>query len=160
MKTEAEGKPAIKSPGRVFQRKGSSYWWIGYSLDGQEYRESTHTTDLQQAEKFLKHRLRQVGAAQLRIAEFITPRMEKVRVSELLDALADDYQLRGKASAQFRSSLKYVREAFGHWRALVLTAEKVDDYIKEQLEANWKPATINRRTQLLKQAYKLAIEPL
>src|ERR1035437_5784973 len=158
MKTEAEGKPAIKSPGRVFQRKGSSYWWIGYSLDGQEYRESTHTTDLQQAEKFLKHRLRQVGAAQLRIAEFITPRMEKVRVSELLDALADDYQLRGKASAQFRSSLKYVREAFGHWRALVLTAEKVDDYIKEQLEANWKPATINRRTQLLKQAYKLAIE--
>ncbi|MGA3316220.1 MAG: site-specific integrase [Candidatus Korobacteraceae bacterium] len=158
MKNEAEGKPAIKSPGRVFQRKGSSYWWIGYSLDGQEFRESTHTADLRQAEKFLKHRLRQVGAAQLRVAEFITPRMEKVRVSELLDGLADDYQLRGKDSPQFRSNLKYVREAFGHWRALALTAEKVDEYIKERLEANSQPATINRRLQLLKQAYKKAIE--
>jgi len=148
----------MKTTGRIFARKGSSFLWCAYSLRGTEYRESTHETDPKKAEKFLKHRLKQVGADQIGAQQFITPSHEKVRVSELLDALADDYQLRGKASAQFRSSLKYVREAFGHWRALVLTAEKVDDYIKEQLEANWKPATINRRTQLLKQAYKLAIE--
>jgi integrase len=45
----------------------------------------------------------------------------------------------------------------GDWRALALTAEKVDEYVKEQLEKNSQPATINRRTQLLKQAYALAI---
>jgi integrase len=158
MKTETEGKPASRGGGRIFSRRGSSLLWIGYSLDGTEFRESTHTADHGQAEKFLKHRLKQVGAAQLRVADFISPRMERVRIKELLDALADDYQLRGKDSAQFRSNLKYAREAFGHWRASVLTAEKVDEYIKKQLEANCKPATINRRTQLLKQAYKLAIE--
>lgn len=157
MKTEAEGKPARKAPGRVFQRKGSSYWWISYYLRGREFRESTHETDPQKAEKFLKRRLRQVGADQIGAQQFITPRMEKVRISELLDALQDDYRLRGKDSKQFLSNLKYVRLAFGHWRALALTAEKVDLYVKEQLEKNSKPATINRRTQLLKQSYALAI---
>jgi integrase len=70
--------------------------------------------------------------------------------------LEDDYGLRGKDSKQFLSNLKYVRLAFGDWRALALTAEKVDEYVKEQLEKESKPATINRRTQLLKQAYALA----
>ena len=155
---ETERKPARKAAGRVFQRKGSSFWWIGYYLNGREYRESARTSDPQQAEKFLRHRLRQVGADQIGAQQFISPQQEKVRVSELLDALQDDYQLRHKDSPQFRSTVNHVRKVFGDWRALALTTKKVDEYIKEQLEANWKPATINRRTQLLKQAYKLAIE--
>src|SRR5208283_1582556 len=101
MKTET--RPASKGGGRIFSRKGSSFLWIGYSLDGQEFRESTHTADPDRAGKILRHRLKQVGAAQLRVADFISPRMERVRIKELLNALADDYKLRGKDSPQFRS---------------------------------------------------------
>jgi hypothetical protein len=79
-------------------------------------------------------------------------------VSELLDALEKDYQLRGTASAQFKSHLKHVRNYFGLARALEITGEFVDKYIGEQLEAGYKPATVNRGTQLLRQAYALAVE--
>src|SRR5208283_1677214 len=39
-----------------------------------------------------------------------------------------------------------------------LTAEKVDEYVKEQLEKGSRAATVNRRTQLLKQSYVMAID--
>jgi integrase len=42
-------------------------------------------------------------------------------------------------------------------RATTLSSETVDKYISEQLEAGYKPATVNRGTQLLRQAYTLAI---
>jgi len=158
VKTETEVKPARKVPGRIFSRKGSSLLWCAYYLRGKEYRESTQETDAQKAEKFLKRRLKQVGADQIGAASFITPQQEKVRISELLDALQADYHLRGKDSKQFLSNLKYVRLAFGDWRALALTAEKVDEYVKEQLEKGSRAATVNRRTQLLKQSYVMAIE--
>ena len=148
----------MKTTGRIFSREGSSFLWCAYYLRGKEYRESTHETDPHKAEKFLKRRLKQVGADQIGAAPFVGPQQERTKVSELLDGLQADYALRGKDSAQFLSNLKYVRVAFGDWRALEVTAEKVDEYIREQLEKNSKPATINRRTQLLKQAYKLAIE--
>jgi len=117
----------MKMSGRIFSRKGSSFLWCAYYLRGREYRESTHETDPQKAEKFLKRRLKAVGADQIGAAPFIGPHQERVRISELLDALQADYQLREKDSPQFRSSLKYVRLAFGDWRAVEVTAERVDE---------------------------------
>src|SRR6185437_6168129 len=51
-------------------------------------------------------------------------------------------------------------EAFGTWRAVALasTPEAIDKYINGSKQAEMAPATINRGTQLLAQAYKLAIE--
>jgi hypothetical protein len=40
---------------------------------------------------------------------------------------------------------------------VALTAQQVDAYVRECL-AESKPATVNRRTQLLRQAYNLAIQ--
>jgi integrase len=81
-----------------------------------------------------------------------------MKVSKLLDALEEDYKLRGKDSPQFRSHLKHIRAYFGAWRAAEVSAEAVDKYISGRQEAETAPATINRSTQLLAQAFKLAIE--
>lgn len=51
-----------------------------------------------------------------------------------------------------------MREHFGNWRAIELTAEAVDEFVSELLDDDKKPATVNRSTQLLTQAYKLAME--
>jgi len=51
-----------------------------------------------------------------------------------------------------------VRDYFGLVRAVDLTTEMVDKYIGEKLEAGFKPATVNRGTQLLRQGYVLAID--
>jgi len=147
-----------RGDGRIFTRKGSAYLWCAYYLRGKEYRESTGTVDPGKAAKFLKHRLKEVGADQIGKAPFVGPQQERMKVSKLLDALEEDYKLRGKDSPQFKSRLRRMRSYFGAWRAMEVTAEAVDRYIVEQQEAGTAPATIKRHTQLLAQAFKLAIE--
>jgi hypothetical protein len=62
-----------------------------------------------------------------------------------------------KSLPQCLSHLKRVREHFGAWRAAELQDEAVDTYIQKRLNAGTPPATINRETQLLGQAYTLAV---
>lgn len=110
------------------------------------------------AENFLKRRLKEVGADQIGARAFVGPQQERITVNELLDALEAHYKLRGKDSPQFKAHLKHVREYFGHCRAIELTAESIDRYIAERQQAGAAAASINRGTQLLGQAYALAIE--
>lgn len=148
----------MRGNGRVFQRKGSEFWWCAYYLRGKEYRESTHEADAKRAEAFLRRRLKHVGADQIGAKAFVGPQQERIKASDLLDALEADYRLRGKNSPQFSAHLKHIRDSFGTWRAVDITAEAVDHYITERLQHAVAPATINRGTQLLRQAFKLAIE--
>jgi len=84
---------------------------------------------------------------------------KRTRIEELLDAHAATLRLRGvRSSAQIQSHLKPVREHFGDWFSVDLTAAAVDTYIEARLEADKAPATINRETQLLGQAMRLALE--
>jgi len=106
----------------------------------------------------LKHRLKEVGADQIGKAVFVGPQQERIKVGQLLDALEGDYKLRGKDSSQFKSHLKHIRAYFGAWRAVEVSAEAVDKYIKERLEEEYAPASINRGTQLLSQAFGMAID--
>lgn len=148
----------MRGNGRIFQRKGSEFLWCAYYLRGKEYRESTRETDARKAKTFLKRRLQEVGADQIGAKTFVGPEQERITVGELLDALNADYKLRGKSSPQNLSNFKRSRLDFGLQRACSLTAEQVDSYIKEKLKEGLAPASINRLTQVLSQAYKLAIE--
>lgn len=147
-----------RNQGRIFSRKGSAFLWCAYYLRGKEYRESTKEVDEKKAEKFLRKRMDEVGADRAGKGSFIGPQQERIKVSALLDALVADFKLRGKESPQFRCQLKNIRDYFGTCLAVAVTPEGVDAYIQERLEAGFKPATINRCTQLLGQAFKLAIE--
>jgi integrase len=150
--------PKTRGTGRVFPRKGSMFLWCAYYLRGKEYRESTQETDLGKAEKYLRHRLKEVGADQIGAKPFVGPQQARIKISELLTALEADYKLRGKDSPQFESHLRHIRDYFGQWRALDVTAEAIDRYITGRLEAGAAPATINRSTQVLNQAFNLAVE--
>lgn len=164
MKTRGEG--------RIFARKGSSLLWCGYYLRGKEYRESTGETEPNKAEKYLKRRLKEVGADQIGAKPFVGPQQERLKISCgitaenlrkpecdcLCCALDRDYRLRGKASPENLSNLKRVRMDFALLRATGLTAEQVDRYIEQRQAEGAAPASINRVTQLLGQAFKLAIK--
>jgi integrase len=148
----------MRGNGRIVARKGTASLWAAYYLRGKEYRESTGTADPKKAAMFLKRRLREVGADQIGARSFVGPQKERVKISALLDALEADYKLRGKDSMQARSNFKRVRLDFGLQRACSLTAEQVDGYIEHRLAEGSAPASINRITQVLGQAYTLAIE--
>ncbi len=146
----------MRGDGRLFKRGNT--WWISYCHQGRELRESTKSTNQRDAEKYLRRRQQELGADKLGLQSFLGPRQDKLTVKELLLQLENDYKIRNKYTPSTKSHLERAKNAFGHHRATKLTANHVDQFIKEQLEEGTAPATINRSTQLLNQAYKLAIK--
>lgn len=148
----------MRGDGRIFLLKNSKVFHCAFYLHGEEQRETTHEIDPTKALKFLKTRLKQLYADQAGGPTFVTTRASKLTVTELAEALKADFQLRGKLSSQNASHLRRMIADFGEYRAVALTAEKIDRYIQQRLDAGDRPATINRTTQLLGQSYALAIQ--
>ena len=101
-----------------------------------------------------------MAADQIGARTFTTPKASKLTVGELLDALVTDYTFRGKWSGRTASDLKPVREQFGTWRAVDVTREALGAYIEtlRDAEEGYANATINRRMQLLEQAFSIAMD--
>jgi len=154
----------LRGDGRTFARGPN--WWIAFYVDGKEQRESAKTTDPERAEKYLRRRLKEVHAHELDPSKpFVSRHDQRRTIAELMDALKVDFKLRGIDSRQNLSNLARARADFGNERATSLTAEQVDRYIEDrlrdryvegQLEKGAAKASVNRTTQLLGQAYKLA----
>jgi integrase len=145
----------MRGNGRIFLR--GQIWWAAYYLRGKEYRQSTGETDENRAGKFLQRKLKEVGADQIGAQIFTTPKASRLTVHDLLESLKKDFELRGKLSPQNKSGLARAGSDFGHYRALALTAESIDAYVQGRLAQGHKPATINRISQIIGQAYRLAI---
>jgi integrase len=99
-------------------------------------------------------------------ASFVGPSAERIKISCgvtsdacdcLCCVLARDFKFRGKDGSQNISNLNRVRRDFGGLRAITLTAEAVDTYIEQRLAEGSAPASVNRVTQMLGQAFKLAV---
>jgi integrase len=157
-----------RGQGRVFPRKGSSFWWIAYYLHGKEQREvarNVRTGDKleatehnrREAERFLKRRLGEIAAEQHGGRPFVGPQQERITINELLDGLERDYKLRDRWDARVSSNVKPVREHFGTWRAVDVTSDAVGKYIENLRAEGYSNATVNRRMQLLGQAFKVAM---
>jgi len=147
----------MRGNGRIFRRPNSAMWWAAYYLRGQEYRQSTGETAEIKARKFLQQKVKEVGADQIGARAFTSPKASRFAVHDLLESLKKDFELRGKLSPQNKSGLDRAESDFGHYRALALTAESIDAYVQARLAQGDKPATINRITQVIGQAYRLAI---
>jgi integrase len=147
----------MRGDGRIFLRGG--IWQIAYYVDGRERRESAKSADRKVADRLLRKRLRERAAHQETGRPFVGPEQKRVRVSELLDALEKDCELRGLAALdKLRSHLRSIRETFGDWRAVNVNPQAIDTYVSDCLEQGVQPATINRRMQPLGQAFRLAVE--
>jgi integrase len=144
--------------GRLYHQRGSAFWWMAFYKHGKQIRMSTEETDEKKAERALKLKLQERDAELGGGKKMITPQQQRITVSELLDNLETDYRLRGKCSPQFKSHLAHIRNHFGEWRAIEVTAAFVDTYIEGRKAAGAKPASINRSTQVFGQAFKLAVE--
>lgn len=168
-----------RGDGFVYRRDESRYWYVCYFRRGKKKREPAQfltgklkgqrieATDenREAAEKFLKHRVNAVTTERYGGPAFIGPEQQRLTVNQLLDALKLHYELGGDegkphsiATSQFLAHLKHIREHFGDWRAIDVTSEAIDAFIKKQQAAEFKPATINRSTQLLGHAFRHAIK--
>jgi integrase len=151
----------MRGDGRIYQR--GNVFWIAYYLRGEKFREPARDkdnrpiNDAKAAEKFLRARMKEVAADQIGARSFETPQARRLTVGDLLDGLESDYQLRGKASPQALSYIEQVRKDWGDKLAASITPGKIDAYISEKLAADYRPASINRRLQIIGAAFNLAI---
>ena len=146
------------SGGSVYHRpsrhtgKPSPTWWIAYYVDGKKRRESTHTTDLEVAQRLLRARLHALDEG-----TYVGPERERLTVDAVLDALLDSYVAKGRASADTApSQVKAWRAPLGTCRALDVTTGRVLRLITTWQADGTTNATINRRLALLRRAYHLA----
>src|SRR5204863_7877947 len=131
-----------------------------FYVDGRQHRESTKKSDREQAQKYLHKRLKEVHAHELDPSrQFVSQHDKRRSIAELMDALKTDFEIRGKNSPQNLSNIARARADFGITHVAALTAEQVDRYIQDRLLEGSAKASINRVTQLLRQAYKLARLP-
>jgi integrase len=165
----------MRGDGWVYKRKGSRFYWVGYHLDGKSFQESSGKEIEKDAEKYLRKRLKEVHAAQIGAKPFVGPAGEKVIVNDLLDTLEANYKLRDKFRPQVASHFKLLRKELGKLRAKSLTDEALLQWLSKMKEScaisnrlknkhlhicnekcpRLKPATINRYTQILRQAFIL-----
>ena len=143
--------------GRIVPMRGSKNWWITYNHRGKENRESCGSPIRTEAEKLLKHRLREIGADMLGLNAFVGPQQDRLLGKDLLDELKADFKLRQIIGLRPAISYLYiVRRELGDLRAVKLTTATVNDYFNQRLEEKRKPATINRETAMLRAALRLA----
>ena len=137
----------MRGAGRIFKRANSSAWWIAYCHRAKEIRESSGSNERKVAERLLKRRLIETGADSLGLKAFVSPKQDRILVSELLDYLEGDLRLPNekrpgpaRSLPGIRSHLKRIRAAFGDWRAVGVTREAVDRYIETRLSDGAAPA--------------------
>jgi integrase len=143
----------MQGQGRTFQR--GQVFWIAYCVDGKEYRESAGTDDPKKAERILKARLNERGAAIRGSEVFTTPAMKRVTIHELLENVK--HEAGQTVSAQRLSTIKQADEAFGHFRAMALTSQHVKDYIDRMLAEHYAHASVNRITGIVRYGFTLAV---
>jgi integrase len=157
VKTEKEKPKRPRGTGSIFQRAGSASFWIQYHRNGRPYRESAHTTKEKQAEKFLQERLAEVCTG-----NFIGPRIEKIRVSELADDLLLAYKtgtIKGQKSQEWarRRWGLHLAPFLGEFRAVQLGTDLLNRYVQHRQGEAAENATINRELAFLKRAFRLAL---
>jgi integrase len=168
--------------GTLYRKPRSPFWHMQYWLRGRRFRESTKERDYDKALKVLRRRLKEVGADQIGAKKFVGPRGERITISEILDALVTDLEVRTKLSPQAVSKISPIREALGLMPAMQVDDDLIRDYIRVRLKGAQnvraeKPtsaqrqfaaalvrakrqrpvsnATVNRELAYLRQAYNL-----
>src|SRR5437762_2377642 len=68
-------------------------WHVQFSVNGQQFRESTHTDAYNEAQKYLKRRITEVATGR-----FVGTKADRVLMSELLKDVIEDYELKDRHS--------------------------------------------------------------
>lgn len=139
----------------IFKR--GKFYWYEFTYDGKRIRESTQQGDKETAKTLMgaeRSRLARVDAG-LESPE-PKPQAKSATVGDLLDELKHSYERDGKASAKNLSTIELARTAFGKIKAADLAKEHLESYIRDRVEKGRRNSTINRVTELLRRAYKVA----
>ena len=163
----------MRGDGRIYKPKRSRYLYIAYCHNGKEICESAREaicaaaarkrnfTDQDArgvAERLLKKRLREIDNDKEGLKPFVGPQQDRLTVGNLLDSLESELKLRNiKSLHQTQNHLRIVRKYFGDLRAVNVSTDTIHRYIEKSLTDGLAPSTVNGRTALLREAFRLAM---
>jgi integrase len=136
-----------------------SRWWIRYSVDGHQYRESvakaTGENTAAAARKLYKQRL-----GELTSGTFVGPDERRVRLADLRALLESDYRLHARKSGDRADrAWKHLKRHFPHDpRAIQLTTDRLHRYVEARTAEEAQPATIRNELSVLRRAFRVAVE--
>jgi hypothetical protein len=143
-------KKSRKTTKNIFLR--GSIWWIRYSANGRQIRESSESTVFDDAYRLVKKRHGEVVTG-----KFAGLGPERIKIGELLDDVETDYRDNARTSLpQLLSRLKRLKPAFGSIRAADFSSDHVKRYRAKRLAEEAKRAAINREIEVLARAWSLA----
>ena len=147
MTTNRRGQGTIYQRGNVF--------WIAYFFRGQRHRESTGSTRRADAVKLLRRRMGEMGAGRL-----VGPDAERTTFDDLARMLLEDYAANERKSLRHaRTSLtQHLQPFFAFARALDITTDRLNGYVRMRREEHAAPATIKQELAILRRAFTLAIK--
>ena len=135
----------------VYQPVGSEKYHFNFTLRGRRYRGTCGTSNkqaalsIESAKRLMLEKLG--GGVELPAAD--------PSLAEMFDALERDFKMRDKWSARQASNFRELRAAFPKGHASTLTSADVTGYMARRQREGCAPATINRTTLLLSQAFAL-----
>jgi integrase len=148
----------------LFKRNDSRFWWIGYTLNGEHYYQSTRTTSKELAIKVWKHRESEITLGLFKVGW----QGERITFEQLSDEFERSHfaGLTDNTVRGHRTYLKHLKEFFGECsldRISVELVEKYRDQRRKQptkLNPNRtiKGATVNRELECLKCMLDLALK--
>jgi len=145
-----------KHPGVYLRGK---VYWIKYSRNGRPFRESSHSEKESDAVRLLNLRRGDIARG-----VHVTPRIGRVKIDELLEDVASDYQMNGKRSAKdLKFRLKHLLPFFGGRKAADITTADIRRYIVSRQTddddgTGALNGTVNRELSLLRRAFTLAVQ--
>jgi integrase len=166
------GRPR-KGEGAVYEREDSQFWQVWYrDQKGEIQRESTGSTDRQEAERFLRDRLDARDEGRLSTV---------LNSKELTFGQWADWFLERRSKPPFRSpgnhqqnlnALKFLRPVFSDVALADITAEAIEDYLAERLRSGRrvhtkrglelrgtiKPATVHQEFRILSHMLNVAVK--
>lgn len=133
------------------ERKQSSKWHIGYSINGKKYREPANTASKRKAEQFLAERLASRGQAGPSARD-----LAKVTFDDLADIIRADYaRNQRKSTSRLERSIAALAESFEGTPVPALDEATIASYVENRLDEGYANATINRELAALKRMFKL-----
>jgi integrase len=141
--------------GRIYQQTGSRFYFMDYrDTQGVRHRESTRTTDREEAGRVLKVREGKVADGQP-----ILPRADQVKYDELAANLVTHYATTGTRDAtEAGYRLAHLKMFFMGRRAIEIRQALVTQYVAARQAAKASNGTINRELAVLVRMLNLAYE--
>ena len=142
-----------RGKGNVYLRENT--WWIRYSKNGHEFRESAKTNDEREAWRKIDERLKQKDKP-----TFVDPSKEKKLTLEDMERkiLADYKKHDRRSAATVVHCLKRLKTHFAFDRLIEITTEAVDLYVNKRLEEKAERSTVNRELAYLRRGFHLLMK--